>query len=106
LAYKGTDFHGWQIQPNAISVQQVVNEGLSVLLKDQISTLGAGRTDTGVHAKQMYAHFNTNVPFDCDEITYRLNAFLNHDVVVNQFSPLLRMCTQGLMLLLEFMSIG
>lgn len=87
LAYKGTDFHGWQIQPNAISVQQVVNEGLSVLLKDQISTLGAGRTDTGVHAKQMYAHFNTNVSFDCDEITYRLNAFLNHDVVVKSIFP-------------------
>jgi len=87
LAYKGTDFHGWQVQPNAISVQQVVNEGLSVLIKDQITTLGAGRTDTGVHAKQMYAHFDTNVEFDCDEITYRLNAFLNNDVVIKAIFP-------------------
>lgn len=82
LAYKGTDFHGWQVQPNAISVQQVLNEGLSVLLKDQITTLGAGRTDTGVHAKQMYAHFDTDKEFNCVEIAYRLNAYINNSIVV------------------------
>ena len=57
LAYKGTDFHGWQIQPNAITVQQQINHGLSVLLKEDVMIMGAGRTDAGVHAKQMYAHF-------------------------------------------------
>ena len=76
LAYKGTDFHGWQVQPNAVTVQERVNEGLSMLLKEQICVLGAGRTDAGVHAKQMFAHFDTDQIFDCEKIQYRLNAYL------------------------------
>lgn len=87
LAYKGTEYHGWQIQPNAISVQQLVNEGLSVLLKNQISVLGAGRTDTGVHARQMYAHFDSDKEFDCKEITYRLNAYLPDAIVIKSIFP-------------------
>ena len=76
LAYKGTDFHGWQVQPNAVTVQERVNKGLSMLLKEQICVLGAGRTDAGVHAKQMYAHFDTDQIFDCEKIQYRLNSYL------------------------------
>lgn len=87
LAYKGTDFHGWQVQPNAISVQQVLNEGLSVLLKEQIVSLGAGRTDAGVHAKQMYAHFDTDMEFNCDEMVYRLNAYISKSIVVKAIFP-------------------
>ena len=56
LAYNGTPFHGWQRQPNAKSVQQTLEEALSTLLRKPITILGAGRTDTGVHAKQMMAH--------------------------------------------------
>ena len=55
LAYNGTAFHGWQRQPNAISVQQVLEEALSTLLREPIAIVGAGRTDTGVHAKEMMA---------------------------------------------------
>ncbi|MEO6524481.1 MAG: tRNA pseudouridine(38-40) synthase TruA [Mucilaginibacter sp.] len=58
LAYNGTNYHGWQIQPNAVTVQELLDKALSTLLRTPIETIGAGRTDTGVHAKQLYAHFN------------------------------------------------
>ncbi len=59
LAYNGTAYHGWQYQPNASSVQETLNKALSVLLNTTINIMGAGRTDTGVHASQMYAHFDS-----------------------------------------------
>ncbi|MCO4291825.1 tRNA pseudouridine(38-40) synthase TruA [Solitalea sp. MAHUQ-68] len=59
LAYKGTNFHGWQIQPNAISVQEVLNKALSTVLREEIETVGCGRTDTGVHATNFFSHFDT-----------------------------------------------
>ena len=58
LAYKGTNFNGWQYQPDAPSVQETLSKALSLLLKNEIEIVGAGRTDTGVHAKQMFAHFD------------------------------------------------
>tara|TARA_B110000971_G_scaffold47940_1_gene47992 strand:+ start:1136 stop:1885 length:750 start_codon:yes stop_codon:yes gene_type:complete len=82
LAYKGTDFHGWQIQPNAKTVQQKINQGLSVLLKEELLVMGAGRTDAGVHAKQMYAHFESEMQFDCYKIAHRLNAFLEDSIQI------------------------
>ncbi|UKJ08628.1 tRNA pseudouridine(38-40) synthase TruA [Solitalea lacus] len=59
LAYKGTHFHGWQIQPNAVSVQEVLNKALTTVLREEIETVGCGRTDTGVHATNFFAHFDT-----------------------------------------------
>lgn len=82
LAYKGTHFHGWQVQPNAVSVQEKINEGLSMLLKENVMILGAGRTDAGVHAKQMYAHFDTDKEFDCEKIAYRLNAYIDDAILI------------------------
>ena len=106
LAYKGTDFHGWQVQPNAVTVQERVNKGLSMLLKEEICVLGAGRTDAGVHAKQMYAHFDTDQIFDCEKIQYRLNSYLCDAIHVKSIF----LCQILLMLVLmqqqEFMSIG
>jgi tRNA pseudouridine38-40 synthase len=58
FSYKGTNYHGWQKQPNAISVQEVLEKGLSTILNQNVVLMGAGRTDTGVHAKEMYAHFD------------------------------------------------
>jgi tRNA pseudouridine38-40 synthase len=58
LSYDGTHYHGWQIQQNAVSVQEVLNEKLSVILRQPIETTGCGRTDTGVHAKEFFAHFD------------------------------------------------
>ena len=60
LSYKGTNYHGWQEQPNAKTVQAEINRALSTILNTNIEVIGAGRTDTGVHANQMFAHF------DCD----------------------------------------
>jgi len=58
LAYDGTDFHGWQIQPNATTVQELLDDALSTVLREPIETTGCGRTDTGVHAREFFAHFD------------------------------------------------
>ncbi len=57
ISYKGTDYHGWQIQPNAVTVQEVLDKALSTCFREKIETTGCGRTDTGVHARQFYVHF-------------------------------------------------
>ena len=82
LAYKGTNYHGWQYQPEADSVQETLNKALSLLLKQEIDIVGAGRTDTGVHAKKMYAHFDFDAAIDSKKLVYKLNAFLPKDIVV------------------------
>tara|TARA_Y100001968_G_scaffold52737_2_gene43771 strand:+ start:5381 stop:6133 length:753 start_codon:yes stop_codon:yes gene_type:complete len=84
LAYLGTAYHGWQIQPEAVSVQQVLQEALSKILQQNIEVVGAGRTDAGVHATQMYAHFDADL--NCDEKTlqFKLNSFLPKDISIRQ----------------------
>ena len=64
LSYKGTNYHGWQVQSNANSVQAEINKALSSILNTKIEVTGAGRTDTGVHAKKMFAHFDCQQDFD------------------------------------------
>ena len=77
LSYNGSAYHGWQRQPNAISVQQVLEEALSKLIRECISLVGAGRTDTGVHARQMFAHFDTAQEIvNPKELVFLLNGFL------------------------------
>lgn len=80
IAYNGTNYHGWQIQKNANSVQAEINKALSTILQQPIMVTGAGRTDTGVHAKQFYAHFEMDKDINCDELTYKLNNFLPKDI--------------------------
>ncbi len=83
LAYNGTHFHGWQYQPNAISVQQVLEDSLSTVLRTPIKVTGAGRTDTGVHAKLMVAHFDASISDDIyGNLVHLLNQFLNSDIVI------------------------
>lgn len=84
LAYNGKKYHGWQIQPNAISVQEELNKALTVLLKDDINVVGAGRTDTGVHASFFVAHFETAATFDINQLTYKLNRFIRGQVNIEQ----------------------
>lgn len=84
LAYLGTAYHGWQIQPHAISVQEVVQKALSKILQQQIEVVGAGRTDAGVHAKQLYAHFDAELKIDEKTLQFKLNSFLPKDIAVNQ----------------------
>ena len=82
LAYKGTNYFGWQYQPDAISVQETLNKALSTLLKTNIDILGAGRTDSGVHAKEMFAHFDYETEIDTQKIVHKLNSFLPKDIAI------------------------
>lgn len=82
LAYKGTNYHGWQRQPNAISVQEIIEKHISILLKEKVEIVGVGRTDTGVHAKSYVAHFDIDFVFDKDRLCYQLNRLLPVDVVI------------------------
>ncbi len=84
LSYNGKDYHGWQNQPNAISVQQFVEEALSTLLKRKVSVVGAGRTDAGVHALQLFAHFDEDTTIETKTFVYKLNAILPKTIVVNE----------------------
>ncbi|WP_370425188.1 tRNA pseudouridine(38-40) synthase TruA [Tenacibaculum dicentrarchi] len=81
LAYKGKNYHGWQIQPDAVSVQEKINKAISTVLRENISITGAGRTDAGVHASQMFAHFDTDVVLT-NKFAFRLNALLPDDIVI------------------------
>ena len=65
LAYNGTNYHGWQVQPNAITVQEVLTKALSTITREAVEVVGAGRTDTGVHASFFIAHFELSKPI-CD----------------------------------------
>ncbi|WDO12553.1 tRNA pseudouridine(38-40) synthase TruA [Flavobacterium sp. WW92] len=82
FAYNGKNYHGWQQQPNAPSVQETLGKALSVLLRDTIEIMGAGRTDTGVHAKQMFAHFNVENSLDIDFLKAKLNSYLPKDIAI------------------------
>jgi tRNA pseudouridine38-40 synthase len=82
LAYKGTNYHGWQIQDNAPTIQAELNKALSILLNQAIETIGCGRTDTGVHASDYYAHFDCHEINDAEQLVYKLNKFLSQDIAV------------------------
>lgn len=83
FSYKGTYYHGWQVQPNADTVQAVINKALSTILNAKIEVVGAGRTDAGVHARQMFAHFDTNVSIIIPKLIFKLNSFLPADIAVH-----------------------
>lgn len=93
LAYDGTHYHGWQIQPNGISVQECLQKALSTILRNDVAVTGAGRTDTGVHARMMIAHFDFEYP-DAPEqmvdgawLTEKLNRLLPPDISVYKVIP-------------------
>lgn len=81
LSYNGKNYHGWQIQPDVISVQEKLNKAVSTIFQEKIAVVGAGRTDTGVHASQMFAHFNTEITLKGD-VPHKLNSLLPSDIVV------------------------
>lgn len=87
LAYDGTNYHGWQIQPNGISVQETVQSALSTVLRQPIEIVGAGRTDTGVHAAKMYAHFDSTNIEDLSLLENKLSKLLPPDISVNRIFP-------------------
>lgn len=83
LAYNGTRYHGWQLQPNGVTVQECVEKALAVLLRCDTSIVGAGRTDAGVHARLMVAHFDTVTSLaDLETFSEKLNRLLPADIAV------------------------
>lgn len=103
FSYDGTNYHGWQVQPNGVTVQQRLEEALSVVLRTPVTVTGAGRTDAGVHARMMVAHFDIahssgvkvsqalHVPDNsesfCHQLAYRLNRILPQDIAVERVEP-------------------
>ncbi len=100
LSYDGTAYCGWQVQPNGESVQGTLQRALSLLLREEVTVTGAGRTDAGVHAAMMVAHFDINAPLPtppareggakqtaCDYLVYRLNGVLPHDIAIHRIYP-------------------
>ena len=81
LSYNGKNYHGWQIQPDAISLQEKINNALSTVYQKDIQIVGAGRTDTGVHASQMFAHFDIDKSID-DNLVFKLNSILPNDIFI------------------------
>lgn len=82
LSYNGARFHGWQRQPNAMSVQQMLEEALSTVMRIPVSVVGAGRTDAGVHARRMYAHFDIDTPLpDPRRLLLSLSRLTGPDIV-------------------------
>ena len=88
LAYNGANYHGWQSQPNAESVQECIEKALSMVLREPIAITGAGRTDAGVNAAVMYAHFDVNEPLkDTTTLVMRLNSILGKDIAIYDVLP-------------------
>jgi len=86
LSYNGTNYAGWQKQPNSSTVQATIEQALSTILRDKISIMGCGRTDTGVHATQFFMHFDTEKTL-VDNLTNRINKFLPKDIAFKRFIP-------------------
>ncbi len=83
IAYNGRNYHGWQIQENARTVQAEINDKLSTLVGKSINVVGCGRTDTGVHARNFFAHFDVaSLGMDENQLSYKLDHFLPRDIVV------------------------
>ena len=83
FSYNGKNYFGYQIQPNQISIQEVLEKSLSLILREDIKTIGAGRTDTGVHSKKIFAHFDTQQNLH-ENLVERLNAFLPSDISIHR----------------------
>lgn len=82
LSYDGSNYHGWQIQPNGNSVQEEIQKALTTLLRFNVEIVGAGRTDAGVHARDMAAHFDVQDPIDGKQLAYRMNRILPRDIAI------------------------
>jgi tRNA pseudouridine38-40 synthase len=83
FSYNGSAYFGYQIQPKQISVQEELEKALSTILRESVKTTGAGRTDTGVHAKKMFAHFETDQLLP-ENLIYKLNSFLSENIAIKR----------------------
>lgn len=82
LAYNGANYCGWQTQPGLPTVQQTLEQALTTLLRQPTPIVGCGRTDTGVHASDFYAHFNAETEIDTRRLAFKLNSFLPDDIAI------------------------
>ncbi|MFZ0565109.1 MAG: 2-C-methyl-D-erythritol 4-phosphate cytidylyltransferase [Chlamydiales bacterium] len=89
IAYDGTAYSGWQLQPNAISIQGLIENNLNILLKKETRVIGAGRTDAGVHALKQVAHFTHTSSIDVEQVRHSLNALLPPDIRIKALEPTL-----------------
>jgi tRNA pseudouridine38-40 synthase len=95
LSFNGTNYHGWQVQKNAVSIQEILDKSLSTILRQRIETTGCGRTDTGVHAKQFFAHFDIEASMDYrpwtmdknENLLRSINSILSKDIAVKRIFP-------------------
>jgi tRNA pseudouridine38-40 synthase len=90
LAYDGTNYHGWQRQPNGITVQQTLEDAMTMMLRRPVALTGAGRTDTGVHAREFFAHFDLADELhsaESEKLVFRINQYLPGDVVLYEVFP-------------------
>jgi len=89
LSFKGTNFHGWQSQPGKTTVQDTVKNALQQILQEEILLIGAGRTDSGVHAMNFVAHFDSGkiISKEIPDVVYRLNRFLSYDIIIHHLIP-------------------
>ena len=90
LAYDGTAYHGWQAQKNAVSVQKVLTDALCMMLREEVSLTGCGRTDSGVHAREYFAHMDLERELSksqASKLVFKLNSFLNKDIAVQKIFP-------------------
>ncbi|MEM9417009.1 MAG: tRNA pseudouridine(38-40) synthase TruA [Bacteroidota bacterium] len=87
IAYRGTHYHGWQVQPNATTVQGVIQDCLKQILRREVPIIGSGRTDTGVHAYQQFAHVDLASDLDISRLHYQLNAVLSPDIAIEAIRP-------------------
>ena len=85
ISYFGKNYHGWQTQENAITIQEILDKSLSTILKTEIKSLGSGRTDTGVHAMSQVAHFDFNGNI-IENFLYRINSLLPRDISINSIN--------------------
>ena len=90
LAYNGTDFHGWQMQDNAPSIQQEITEKLSIILQTEVTLTGCGRTDAGVHASQFFAHLDAeSLPVEPNLLLHKLNTMLPNGIAIYALHPVI-----------------
>ena len=88
LAYNGEKYFGWQTQPNGETVQETIEKALTTLLRTPTAILGAGRTDSGVHARNMIAHFDCDIEeLDIDDLLFKLNNFLPRNIAIHKIVP-------------------
>jgi tRNA pseudouridine38-40 synthase len=90
LSYDGTNYHGWQAQKNAISIQRILADALSMMLREDISLTGCGRTDSGVHAREYYAHMNLEKDMgktQAEKLVFKLNSYIGKDIAIQKIFP-------------------